>query len=389
MSSTEYPSWSDVEAARSDETAKQAQTDKITALIQQLDSEAATLRDTATRRATEYDKAQLALDDAAVTASTISAQADAAKAEADDSREKVGRLASTMAKSGSPGVGMTMQVFLAGDETDELLSQLGSMSKLSETIDGLYSKALTDTNTAASLSDQAKVALTAREELAGKAQQALTEAAAASAAAETKLVEQQQFADTLRAQLAVLEENRAATEADFQTGEEARRAAEAAAAAAAAATAAATASAGPNLDSGQLSDQGWTRPVPGRVTDSFGPRPQQPVAGVNPFHYATDLSAGCSVPIYAASSGRVAYAGSMGSYGNWLLLEHGSGVQTGYAHTSRLLVSNGDSVQAGQVVALVGTTGASTGCHLHFEVRVDGARINPQSFMSARGAPLG
>lgn len=83
------------------------------------------------------------------------------------------------------------------------------------------------------------------------------------------------------------------------------------------------------------------------------------------------------------------YAGYLGSYGNWILIDHGNGVQTGYAHNSVLHVSVGQSVAAGEVISDVGSTGASSGCHLHFEVRVDGARIDPQPFMSARGVTLG
>jgi len=85
----------------------------------------------------------------------------------------------------------------------------------------------------------------------------------------------------------------------------------------------------------------------------------------------------------------VIYAGWLGTYGNWVLIDNGSGVQTGYAHSSVLLVSNGERVSAGQPIARVGTTGASSGCHLHFEVRVGGASVDPVPFMRARGVTLG
>ena len=127
----------------------------------------------------------------------------------------------------------------------------------------------------------------------------------------------------------------------------------------------------------------------GWISDSFGPRPSRPVAGVGAFHYGTDIAAGCGRAVSAATGGTVIYAGYLGSYGNWVLLDHGNGVQTGYAHNSQILVSNGQQVAAGETISLVGTTGASSGCHLHFETRVDGARINPAPFMSARGIALG
>ena len=83
------------------------------------------------------------------------------------------------------------------------------------------------------------------------------------------------------------------------------------------------------------------------------------------------------------------YAGWFGGLGNWVQLSHGAGVQTSYAHNSRLVVSAGETVVAGQLISLAGTTGVSTGCHLHYEVTVDGTRIDPEAFMTARGATLG
>lgn len=145
------------------------------------------------------------------------------------------------------------------------------------------------------------------------------------------------------------------------------------------------------LDTGQLSAQGWALPAAGTITDVFGPRPVRPVPGVGAFHYATDIGAGCDSAVHAATSGVVAAVSAGGGYGNWILIDHGAGVQTGYAHlaTGELLVVPGDTVAAGQVIAGVGSTGASTGCHLHFEVRVQGTRVDPQPFLAARGVLLG
>lgn len=144
-------------------------------------------------------------------------------------------------------------------------------------------------------------------------------------------------------------------------------------------------------DSGQLSEQGWSSPVSGRMTDGFGPRPQKPVAGVNEFHRGTDVAAGCGTPVFAATGGIVLEAAASGSYGNWILLEHGAGVSTGYAHLQDggVLVSVGQRVEAGQLIGLVGSTGASTGCHLHFEVRLGGVAVDAKPFMAARGIALG
>jgi murein DD-endopeptidase MepM/ murein hydrolase activator NlpD len=144
-------------------------------------------------------------------------------------------------------------------------------------------------------------------------------------------------------------------------------------------------------DYGQLSDQGWANPASGPTTDVYGPRPVRPLPGVGAFHYGTDIGAGCLAPVFAATSGVVHAAGAVGSYGNWILIDHGEGVQTGYAHLAddETLVNVGDRVGAGQQIGRVGSTGLSTGCHTHVEVRVDGVRIDPQPFFLNHGIILG
>ncbi|MBX0301886.1 M23 family metallopeptidase [Cryobacterium sp. 1639] len=391
----EYPSWSDVENARANEASKQAQISTLNTLISGLTADVAAAQEESTRRGTEFEQAQGAFDEATYRATTLQAQADEAGAQATLSSEQAGRLASGLARSGGPD--LSLAILMAGDGTESLLYQLGAMSKLTERSAAVYDQAASDRNSATALTDQAKVAQDELGALAKEAETALTQAIAASAAVEVALAEQQANAGTMQAQLAVLTEGRAATEADFAKGEEARRAAEAAAAAAAAAAKASTGSSGGSSgsgsgsgsDSGQLSGQGWALPVSGWISAPFGPRPVRPVAGVGAFHYGTDIAAGCGVPVKAATGGTVIYSGYLGSYGNWVLIDHGNGVQTGYAHNSEILVSNGQQVSAGQTISLVGTTGASSGCHLHFETRVDGARIDAEPFMSARGITLG
>jgi murein DD-endopeptidase MepM/ murein hydrolase activator NlpD len=138
-----------------------------------------------------------------------------------------------------------------------------------------------------------------------------------------------------------------------------------------------------------LTGDGWTLPVLGRLSSPFGERPNAPVAGVNPFHSGADIAASCGQPVQAAQAGTVVEAGFQGSYGNWVLIDHGNGIQTGYAHNSQLLVGTGEQVAGGATIALVGSTGASSGCHVHFETRVGGATVAPVPFMSSRGIPLG
>jgi len=144
-------------------------------------------------------------------------------------------------------------------------------------------------------------------------------------------------------------------------------------------------------DSGQLSAQGWASPVSGSITDGYGPRPQKPLPGVNEFHRGTDVAANCGTAVFTATGGVVVEARVSGSYGNWILIDHGSGVTTGYAHLREggIFVTAGQQVDAGELIGAVGSTGASTGCHLHFEVRIGGSAIDAVPFMAARGVQIG
>lgn len=100
-------------------------------------------------------------------------------------------------------------------------------------------------------------------------------------------------------------------------------------------------------------------------------------------HYAVDCAISGGTPIYASNDGTVVRAEGHWSYGNYVLLDHGNGLATLYAHCSSLAVSAGQTVTKGQVIGYVGSTGFSTGCHLHFEFRVNGNRVNALNYMSA------
>lgn len=98
-------------------------------------------------------------------------------------------------------------------------------------------------------------------------------------------------------------------------------------------------------------------------------------------HTGLDIGAASGSNIYAVADGVVKYAGSMGSYGNLVIVSHGNGVETYYAHCSRILVSVGQQVSSGDNIALVGSTGNSTGPHLHLEVRINDSPVNPQKYL--------
>ena len=106
-----------------------------------------------------------------------------------------------------------------------------------------------------------------------------------------------------------------------------------------------------------------------------------PISGGSEFHTGLDLKATLNTDVVAAESGTVIYAGWRGGYGNCVIIDHGGGVSTLYAHNNVLCVSNGQSVSKGQVISKAGTTGYSTGVHLHFEVRINGAHTNPTPYI--------
>jgi murein DD-endopeptidase MepM/ murein hydrolase activator NlpD len=123
---------------------------------------------------------------------------------------------------------------------------------------------------------------------------------------------------------------------------------------------------------------GWTLPTQGTVSSEFGPRWGRQ-------HQGVDIAAGTGTAVGAAADGVVREASWRGGYGKAVVIDHGNGVSTLYGHNSELLVRPGDRVQAGQLVAKVGSTGDSTGPHLHFEVVVDGKKVDPRPWLEQRG----
>lgn len=121
-----------------------------------------------------------------------------------------------------------------------------------------------------------------------------------------------------------------------------------------------------------------------KVTELFGAR-TAPVAGASTYHMAIDLGAASGTPVYAAASGTVLVAEWNYSYGYYVLIYHGNGVATLYAHSSKLLVKAGQEVNQGDTIMLVGSTGYSTGPHLHYEVRINGTRVNPLDYYDTSG----
>ncbi len=146
----------------------------------------------------------------------------------------------------------------------------------------------------------------------------------------------------------------------------------------AAAIAAAAERAGGRLDRGASAptSAGGTLdwPVAGPVTSGFGTR-------WGKTHEGIDIAVGSGTQVHAAAAGTVIYAGWMSGYGNLVVIDHGNGLSTAYGHNTSLLVGQGAQVGAGAVVAMSGSTGHSTGPHVHFEVRVNGVPVDPLGYL--------
>ncbi|HVM20352.1 MAG TPA: peptidoglycan DD-metalloendopeptidase family protein [Egibacteraceae bacterium] len=129
---------------------------------------------------------------------------------------------------------------------------------------------------------------------------------------------------------------------------------------------------------------GWTWPAAGPVTSGFGPR-VHPVTGRRRLHAGIDIGAPAGAPARAAAAGTVTFAGAVSGYGTTVVVDHGGGVTTLYGHLSGLATAAGARVTAGSVVGRVGSTGLSTGPHLHFEVRRAGTPLDPATWLRGAG----
>lgn len=188
--------------------------------------------------------------------------------------------------------------------------------------------------------------------------------------------------------------------AEIQAAEAAKIAAEQAAAAQQAANAGNTENGsgdGNSADGGSTSESGgsggesapeytggvftWPCPSSYRITSDYGPR-TSPTAGASSNHKGIDIGAAYGADIVAAADGRVVTASYSSSAGNYVMIDHGNGLYTVYMHASSLCVSSGQNVSAGDVVAKVGSTGVSTGNHLHFGVSLNGSYVSPWNYLS-------
>jgi len=382
-----YPSWDDVQRAKSSEAAKAAEVTRIQGLIQSLTQKVAETEAAAKLASEEFYDAQQKFFAAATEADSLQAKADEQAAKADASAKKAGQVAAQLYRNGGDDTSLELLFTGSADNADELLARLGTMDKLFEYNQSVYDDAVAARNSAQSLSDQAVLARDERDRLQKIAEEKMVAAQQAADAAQAALDEQSANLATMQAQLAALQDATAKTVEGYKAGviaeEKKRKEREAAEAAAAAA------GGGGGGGGGSQGSGGWCRPHGGGKSSGYGPRSQQcgPQGCSSSFHYGTDFANGCGSAIYAAQSGTVDYAGYNGGYGNYIRIQHGGGIGTGYAHIRNggILVRSGQWVNSGQVIAYAGNTGRSFGCHLHFEVYVNGGAVNPVQFLAQRG----
>jgi murein DD-endopeptidase MepM/ murein hydrolase activator NlpD len=365
----DYPSWDDVQAARQNKAATEAEVARVQSALAGLQAQVDSTRAESQHKGDLYQAAQQKYDEAAFRAAELQKQADAAQTAASKSRQQAAELAARLSRSG--GDDISTRLFFSGAKAKSLLAQLGLASMVKSQSAGLYEKAIQDQNTAQSLTDQAEVAKAALKILADAAQAAFETAAAAAEAAAAALSEQQDNIARLQAQLATLTTNVDHLESEYTAGIKAQWGDAA------------------GLGAGKISSTGWARPAGGRISSPFGFR-LNPYTNAYAFHAGTDLGASCNSPIFAAHGGTVTYAGWNGGYGNFVLIEDGDGISTGYGHIvdGGVHVTIGQTVGVGQPIALVGSTGHSTGCHLHFEVRNGGIATDAVPFMRDNGIEL-
>ena len=332
----------------------------------------------------ELEDAQAAVDTAQASVSTLEAELSAAQARLDEltallarQTRRLERLQTEYAKA----VGILEARVRAAyiDEPPDVLAFLVSASSFDEIIDSveLISRIGAQDRRIARQVEKARVAAAAERKatIGTRRLQAATVSVIGSRTEEARVARDQLAGD--RDRLATVEDLKASALSNTrETREDYLREVEALAAESAALAAQirdAQDGAG-STGTGQPSAAGFIWPCDGVVVSGFGMRWGR-------MHEGIDVGCAYGTPNRAAASGTVIYAGWLGGYGNLIVVDHGNGLSTAYAHASSLLVGVGQSVSQGETVSLVGSTGNSSGPHLHFEVRVNGQAVDPLLYL--------
>lgn len=317
----------------------------------------------------EVEEAQARVDSAAEQERSAEAELDRAthqheqlQVEVARAEEQIDTVAATAYKSGGL---YSASALLSATGPQDLIGRLGLVDRVAANQRDALAE-LTAAQTRAGVArDEADAAWQQAEAARQAAQQALEDARAARRAAAQAADEVAALVDTRTEALEVAEQERERAEAELARVEQELREWEEA-----------------NRDTSPELPSGTTlrMPVDGVKTSDYGMR-VNPITGEERLHAGVDLAAASGTPIWAATGGTVIQAGWSSGYGNFTCLSHGTyegqGLSTCYAHQSEILVSGGQSVQAGAVIGRVGSTGNSTGPHLHFEVRRDGSPTDP------------
>lgn len=367
-SAADYPSWSDVEAARNDEAAAASAVAWVRDSIAQLAAEVDRTRVELEAKSAKWMELDARSRAKQAETATLAAQAEEAGGRATEAELRAGQWAAQVVKA--TGSDPTLQLFVEADDASRILSAIGVSSRVSQHANSLFETAEQERNTATSLTRQSETAQAELAQLEADAQVAMAEAQAASEAASAALIAQQERQAQLQQMLIVLTERRAATEADYQVGEQIRIQEKLR-----------------EIQWAEVSTSGWVRPSSGWISSYYGNR----AAGIGSSnHGGIDLAGGCWTPIIAASSGTVRQASWHWSYGYNMTIDHGGGLSTFYAHmpSGGFTASPGQWVEVGTQIGHIGTTGSSTGCHLHFEVWSWGSTTDPLDFLAAQGVYL-
>lgn len=364
----DYPSWQDVQNAKKNEAQAKALQAQLEGQIKGMQDEVARAEALAAEAGQKYYEAQLKYDEQVIVTQNLIDQSAQAQAQADAAFQQAAAILSQLVRMGS-GNDVTTQLFSNTESPDSLLYRMQTSDLLTQRYDSVYEDAKQLQNVAASKAAEAEVAKQLRDQLQKEAEAAFAEAKAAAEEAAAKLEQLNRDIAEVQARVAYLAGVTQETSAKYQEWLDTL----------------------PKGGEGEVSSSGWARPAIGYISSNFGPR-FHPIYEVWKLHSGVDLAGqGCGANIRAAAGGTVTYAGKSGDLGNFIEIAHDGGIRTGYAHImpGGIGVRIGQDVGAGQVIARVGDTGGSTGCHLHFMVRVNGDLTNPVPFMRDRGITLG
>ncbi|KAM9863949.1 M23 family metallopeptidase [Leucobacter sp. BZR 635] len=419
---SDLPTWQDVEKAKQNEAAAAGKVKEIKELLVKVQQEVDRTRAESEAAAMKFDQAASQLRDAQARMETLDTQAEASEAEATQASEQAAALVSQIYRSG--GVDRNLSLFLESDGStaDALLDRLAQTEKATERNTTIWQNAERAMNSAKTLSEQADSARAERDQLAQEADENRARAAEIANGVREKQLEQEAQQKQLQQQLEALEDKTTNTTKGYQErlvleeeerkrieaerleaerkwleAEQARLEAERRAAEEAANGGGG--SPGPNPGPGTGGGPGpgpgpGTGPGTGGGTTSGWTRPLSGGYWISTLwwgyygHTGIDLAVSQGTPIYAAAAGTVSFSGWAGGwgYGNMASIDHGNGESTLYAHMQYTpSVAAGQWVGAGATIGYVGSTGNSTGPHLHFETLVGGVPQDPTPFMGARG----